>query len=698
MTEIKKTLGGERVGAEGKMEVTMHGFNRSTHDIGRVFATDQAAGTIVPCFVDVATNGTDYYIDLDSKIRTLPTNGPIFGTFKHQIDVYKIPIRLYNAMLHNNALGIGLNMSKVYLPKVKYYIGENEYTTKISNDSLTAYLGVRGIGRRPSGETALISRKFPAIFELAYWDIYKNYYANKQEEIGMVIAPNENAMTKITAITITGTNDFLGKTNIDVELNNSNFWTMPSDLYVNIFGEGNANNGKITIETSEEVDKESILNLSLNFVTGANVIDSDYGNKVEDLITYIPKGWNTPQWTLNQISGTQWQIEPIGRTNSATKFYNKQRVLWESDVIQKKDILNIEIFQLSKIDEMRDWILKHDNSTEAIINSDETNPGSLSPYNATTRAITIGGNTSNLGASFSQAGLGIKTYISDRFNNWLSKEWIEGSNGINEISAVKVEEGQITMDALIMQKKIFYMLNRIAISGGSYNDWQEAVWGQKTVNLPESPIYEGGMSSEIVFDEVVQLSSNQNSPLGSLAGRGSGDKLKRGISTIHVHIEEPSILMILESITPRVMYSQGNKWFTALETLDDLHKPNLDGIGFQDLITEEFAADDTIVDATGIPQKFSAGKQPSWIQYQTNVDESYGGFSYGGELEWMVLNRGYSYNNSTGRVEDVTTYIDPRLYNKAFANTKIDSKNFWVQINIKCEARRVMSANQIPNL
>ena len=39
------------------------------------------------------------------------------------------------------------------------------------------------------------------------------------------------------------------------------------------------------------------------------------------------------------------------------------------------------------------------------------------------------------------------------------------------------------------------------------------------------------------------------------------------------------------SHTPRIDYSQGNKWWTRLESMDDFHKPTLDAIGFQELIT-----------------------------------------------------------------------------------------------------------------
>ena len=48
--------------------------------------------------------------------------------------------------------------------------------------------------------------------------------------------------------------------------------------------------------------------------------------------------------------------------------------------------------------------------------------------------------------------------------------------------------------------------------------------------------------------------------------------------------------MGIMSITPRIDYSQGNKWYmTELDNMNDLHKPALDGIGFQELITEQMA-------------------------------------------------------------------------------------------------------------
>ena len=57
---------------------------------------------------------------------------------------------------------------------------------------------------------------------------------------------------------------------------------------------------------------------------------------------------------------------------------------------------------------------------------------------------------------------------SDLLQNWINTEWIDGVNGISEVTAIDVTDGKLTMDALNLQQKVYNMLNRIAISGGTY--------------------------------------------------------------------------------------------------------------------------------------------------------------------------------------------------------------------------------------
>ena len=198
---MKKTLGGDRLRSESKMEVYLPNFGRSSHNVGKIIRTSQACGTIVPYWCQIGLDGTTFYIDITTKVKTLPTTGPVFGSFKHQIDVFVIPIRLYIAALHNNALGVGLNMSKVLLPRFMVYsantsIYENDTNRgQVNPSSLLSYLGIKGFGHTKVNQ---YTRSFPAIFNLAYWDIFKNYYANKQEENAYVITGIDHIWKKIS--------------------------------------------------------------------------------------------------------------------------------------------------------------------------------------------------------------------------------------------------------------------------------------------------------------------------------------------------------------------------------------------------------------------------------------------------------------------------------------------------------------------
>lgn len=661
---ITKALGGERLGSGNKMKVTLHGFNRSSHNIGQLFKTDQAIGTVVPYFCDIGLNGTTYDIDLTTKIRTLPTNGPIFGRLKHQIDVFHAPIRLYIRVLHNNALGIGMKMQDVKLPVMTLRGNQPDMakddlnSQQISQDSLMAYTGIRGLGRSKTGETSF-TRTFPAMFMLMYWDTYKNYYANKQEEIGYVITQGQGLIQTITVYNANGAPEY--------RTNNEKKW-------IEVGSTALAGEWKINVIFNGEVNESTARSVK---ITPENNTTLNLENKA--LWEARPAGWVGK-------SSTSW----IFTSKSSSNPINFQPGDNACEI--DNETIGLTRFELSNIDEMREAILAAPKTAPFNIGSLNSLPYTASLANATVNETNTNGNAS----WFSQAGLGIKTYLSDRFNNWLSTEWIDGEGGIADITSVDVSDGMLKMDALILAKKIYDMMNRIAVSDGSYQSWQEVVYDEKALRIAESPMYVGGMSSEVVFDEVVSNSATEDQPLGTLAGRGA-ERQARGGNGIKIKIREPSMIMIVGSFTPRVDYSQGNKWWTRLQTMNDFHKPNLDGIAFQELITDEMAAFDTEVNADGTIVWKSAGKQVSWQEYMTNIDQSFGSFSAFRELAHMAMNRSYEHDN-TGAISDLTTYIDPTKYNVAFADAKLSAKNIWVQCAIDCIVRRKMSAKQIPNL
>ena len=196
-----------------------------------------------------------------------------------------------------------------------------------------------------------------------------------------------------------------------------------------------------------------------------------------------------------------------------------------------------------------------------------------------------------------------------------------------------VSEGKLNLDALNLAQKVYNMLNRIAISGGSYKDWIETVYTTDYYFRAETPVYEGGMSTTIDFEAVVSNSASSASgveePLGSLAGRGFNQGKKGG--KIVIKCNEPCYTIGIASITPRVDYSQGNDWDNDLDTLNDVHKPQLDGIGYQDLMEKWMHADAN--------NNAAVGKTIAWINYMTNVNKTYGNFAAGESEGFMCLNR-----------------------------------------------------------
>ena len=343
----------------------------------------------------------------------------------------------------------------------------------------------------------------------------------------------------------------------------------------------------------------------------------------------------------------------------------------------------LQSFPLKNIDDIREKIL-YNNSTSAYI----VDGTAKAPY-----GLVVSHDSNNkLNTTYPQYGLAIKTYQSDIFNNWLNTTTV---NNITSKTNISTATGSFSIDTLVTSKKIWEMLNKIAIAGGTYEDWLNTMFTNSYHKNTEIPVYIGGMSQEIVFQEILSNSATANEPLGTLAGRGILSKNGKKGGKIKIRVDEPSYLIGISSITPRIMYSQGNDYDDLILTMDDFHKPALDQIGFQDLLTDKMLWSQR--DLSNPNSTLSAGKQPAWIDYKTNFDESCGNFAAYMNESFMVLNREYSFN-SNGVATDINTYIDPTKYNHIFADQSLDNMNFWVQILIGAKVRRGISASLMPKM
>lgn len=642
---IQKNIGKNTIGDNNKMSVSLHNYNMSTHDLSTIVRNTQSPGTLVPNLCLVGQKGDTFDIDIDSNVLTHPTTGPLFGSFKLEHHIYTGPVRLYNSWLHNNRTKIGLNMEQVKLPQIKVTIktlqdtpsNDEKQWIQVNPSCLLAYLGIRGYANTPkSGEGVINKNALPI---LTYFDIFKNYYANTQEENFYMIGTSP----KMTAVV----ND---KPIPDAD-------NIPLNL-------GGITNGKtITISPVTITEKELLLRVKTSTNAREQVMTpSQLGNfslqidEVEIAITKIP-------------SGQTWYV---------TAIYSTKRT-------------SLEKYPLENLDTIRDKILMTPGDTVFDISNENM---SVEPFKNFAERSAQG----DLNTSSAQYGLCLKTYNSDIYQNWINTEWIEDTAGINEASAVDVTDGKLSMDALNLAQKVYNFLNRIAVSGGTYRDWLETVYtGGNYMERCETPMFEGGVSQEIVFQEVISNSANQDEPLGTLAGRGVTTGRQKG-GHIRIKVTEPCYIMCICSITPRIDYGQGNTWDTYLETMNDWHKPALDGIGYQDSLNGERAWwTDYIASDGGKLTKTAVGKSVAWINYMTNVNRTFGNFAPEMPESFMVLNRNYSMNGQ-GQIEDLTTYIDPVKFNYIFADTNLDAMNFWVQTKFDIKVRRLISAKQIPNL
>lgn len=646
MTLIRN-IGKNTLGDNNKMSVRLHNYYMSNHDLSFVFRNTQSPGTLVPFMKLIGQKGDVFDIQLINKTLTHPTVGPLFGSYKLQHYVFTCPIRLYNSWLHNNRTGIGMKMSEIKFPLMNFQginVKKEGNNYKINGkptnpSSLIAYLGYRGTRMMEGQEGKGTAFSFNAIPWLAYWDIFKNYFANKQEK-NFYWVTTGNTVREFTVTANDGTHDFLINETIRILISST----------VTIQANGSSIDW-------EEFWGNTVLTLE-GTTNGIKQIN------VKELATTL----TGPTVTLNNLETA------TGGTNAIlTKIQNPNQ-----------NGVTLEAGPLGSLEKLRDAVLQTPGNQALIVNSiDGPNiTGKLEEDSKTP-----------------QGGLAVKTYDSDVFQNWVNTDWIDGPNGINEITAVDVSDGKLTMDSINLAQKVYNMLNRIAVSGGTYRDWLETVYTTGTyLERPESPVFEGGMTQYIEFDEVVSQSATEDEPLGTLAGRGRTTRQK-GSGRIHFKLSEPSYVIGLCAITPMVDYSQGNEWdITNLKTMDDLHKPALDGIGYEDSLIQHRAWFGSQGMMDGQQIDLAVGKTVAWINYMTNYNKTFGNFASGESESFMCLNRNYEYNTANNEVGDLTTYIDPSKHNEIFADTNIDAMNFWLQTACNIQVRRSISAKQIPNL
>lgn len=678
---VKKTFGGDRLGTGAGFTVNMRAFERTTHDLGNVFRSNMGVGIVMPTYCDIVKRGDVWDKEISQHIITHPTNGPIFGSYECRTAVFTADMRLYNKLLHNKRKAIGLEISRVKWPMMQLNgpnidasLGGDLNAQQINQTSLLATTGVRGLGTLETADgIGRVNIYRNALMILVYYEIISNYIANKQEEIGFVITA----------------------TPTEVEPKVNSFFTRNSNGADPItYDNTGSQTTTITSGAGLVMEGSGLVPRSIQAYTGG-VTEPQYIEDIFDIVQYNESGTRI---NASNRNGRTYTI--LGRGISENK--NGAYFFWDgTNQGTFGNGLELAEFELEAIERMRDAIFAQPETSPLILTwlgSDEANTWEPElPYTAVVGQTNAESGEapeqdSKLASWFDWAGLCVATYKADRWQTWLNKEWVESANSMSDVA---ITEGSFSMDALSMANRIWKLNNDIIAGGGDYEDWLTAVDGLEMEGASETPVYRGGCSCMITFDEVVSSSEAGDQPLGTLGGQGVMKDIKGG--TVRFKAQENGMIMAVTWITPMIDYYQGNKWFTKLETLDDLHKPIFDAIGYQDKTTDQIAAWDTKIDAEGNETFFAVGKEPAWTEYWTRNNEVYGSFTRENDERYQVLLRDYT-PDENARIEDLTTYIDPTKFLYPFAYTGLEYGPFWVQLGFKTTARRIMSGAKQPQL
>ena len=684
------TLGGDsRINSGKKMKVEMNGFERSTSDKSHKWTSSMSSGTIVPCLKQLMTPGATFDINAELAGYTLPTIGPMFSGYDIYIEAYFTPLRQYNNLLMMNLTGQGLKMNEVLFPQLKIYgmdlqgeaVPDN---LQVGTSHILRYLGIKGIGGYAVGRTEVAWREFNAIPYLIYFDVFRNYYANLQEEIGYII---HNDFTEIDT------------TIVNIIFTNVNLIT-PSDPGGNyILTEGETQNSLQVISLKPEstlvvqcTDLEEFDINRIQFWLGGSGGSYQPGTYLLDNVD-----WNM---ITQQIVFSNPKSGALDPTQTPVGYYTFDTQPPVEGYVEPK----LVEFPLPAIDEMRKRILRSETGTAPTINGIDHGATWFLPYGLPLSQELSPGNSAIFNNCLlnNQEGLLVCTYPSDKYTTWVNTEWIDGDNGVNAVTAVQVTDDQFMLNELNVKQRIYRMLMNIGTGGGDLDAWQDAVYDHKRPQLPHQPIYVGGLKKSLNFNEVISNSATSDGdtsqPLGTLAGIGRvGDK--KGGNFI-VRADEHGYLTAYVRIVPRPSYYQGNDWDGNLKNIDQVHKPDLDQIAFEDVITDEMAFFDTTIDADDNVIFKSAGKRPAWTNYITEVNQVYGNFADINQQAFMILLRRFENNviSATSEIKNLTTYIDPSQQNYAFADARLDAQNFWVEIGWGITARQKKSAKVMPNL
>ena len=346
------------------------------------------------------------------------------------------------------------------------------------------YLGIKSLQKKENeGSSCVIDNAIPF---LAYYDIFKNYYANKQEPYFYTMA---GALNIRAANNTTTFNSFYFTSfeKVGDSWESSNFIIHNPTTAPTLIPQNNVPG--IVIRDNDIIDLNNVYLTEEITILPVEGTLSTINLNAKSIGTLIGEG------ILEEITG-------LPTVNNNRYFIFKP---WKNETetrvsVNIPSVINMcsigaqyKKYELELIDQMRETILESGkNQYDAYAKNTF-----IEDIFRSQKDFTENPNLEVPNSIYPMVGLALKTYQSDINTNWVNTEWIDGETGINAITAIDTSSGSFTLDTLNLAKKVYTMLNRIAVSDGSYNAWIQTVYTSGGLNHIETPLYLGGSSLEI---------------------------------------------------------------------------------------------------------------------------------------------------------------------------------------------------------
>lgn len=237
-----------------------------------------------------------------------------------------------------------------------------------------------------------------------------------------------------------------------------------------------------------------------------------------------------------------------------------------------------------------------------------------------------------------------------------------------------------TVESFRLGKSVWNRALRTILRGRKFTDWIDVQFGSK-LKMSDHPIFVGSDSMIVSFQDVLNQSSQGDSPLGKAAGAGiRGGKGHHADRTITFTAQEPGYLMVLVDFVPEVSYSDALPRWTEYETMSSFPMPAYSGRTFQDLKL----SDSTLVYSDG--DEFNErviGKQPLYFDYMCSYNRTSGLFATK-PFDGYTFRREFDIDDLQ-EVSDIeeyvrSTYILPTMFDTAFADVGVNGRqNIWMK-------------------